>query len=204
MCSASPTLSKPFAEPSGGQHVLQVDVDAQQVADGVLVLDAVEAAQDDAALRRGGPPPPPARASESRPTGRGLLSRPAAASLSAASRPPGRASAPSCQRSRVAWSAKSAASRSSAGSPWAFRCRDTPGNAWRETAGLGLHMPGRPRSALPAPRRAESLTGGEWRWPSTGPVAYHEARSLGTWGNRRPEKPSTPARVERAESGGTT
>ena len=50
MCSASPTLSKPSAELSGGQQLLQIDVDAEQVADGVLVLDAVEPPQDDAAL----------------------------------------------------------------------------------------------------------------------------------------------------------
>ena len=51
VCSASPTLSKPLAEPSGGQQVLQIDVDAQQIADGVLVLDPVEPPQDDPPFR---------------------------------------------------------------------------------------------------------------------------------------------------------
>ena len=51
-CSASAPLSKPFADVSGGQQVLQVDVHAEQVADGVLVLGPVEAAQSDPALVR--------------------------------------------------------------------------------------------------------------------------------------------------------
>ena len=53
MCSASPTLSKPSRRAVRGQQLFQIDLDPEQVAHGVLVLDPVEPAQHDPPL--GGP-----------------------------------------------------------------------------------------------------------------------------------------------------
>ena len=40
-------LSKPRAESSGGRSVVDVDLEIQQVADGVRVLGAVQTMEDD-------------------------------------------------------------------------------------------------------------------------------------------------------------
>jgi hypothetical protein len=45
---AEPMLSKPWARPSSG--VDEVDVDAEQIVDGVLIFASVEAAEDGAFL----------------------------------------------------------------------------------------------------------------------------------------------------------
>ena len=52
-----PLLSNPFADESAGELPLPVQfVDAEQVADGVLVLDPVEPAQCRAAVREASGP----------------------------------------------------------------------------------------------------------------------------------------------------